>query len=1657
MASNILQLMKELDEKQKNSLLTSNITQPQSVINPITTFESDEEVIEEPVIKPISPVLQLMNDIDERQIQNAIGSDTVSNSKIESENVKYKSTLADIDQTIPAIVKGITTGFMSLPQTIGQLMSKWAETEHLMANPSEFVGNPKWEGADQKMFEAMYTSRYKPVREIQTGIAKDVNKKGQEIVAQNREYVKRFALPGDASALNKFLFDLGAGASSLALSLGVSVITHNPMIGAYVFGSIAEGQAYEEAREAGVEPLKASALSTINKATETALEYVGLEFLLTRYPWSKPMSMILKGTSEGMQEFLQETSSNLVAKYGWDTTRKWNQGALRAGVLGFILGNAADVTIGAFVKEAKAPYNVTKKIIDKVYEDMENTTSNLNMDTVHSTLEDERMDYGGELPAPSEELGGTQQWGTQTAQILRGTKGMTADDIMQQYPNIQLKRDVNIRDIYGDMKTIKAGEALTPYELKGGKILLQDGETYLVSKGKSGVIMQNAASAVRQEFASELKGTTEQTFAHRDVLSQIDKKNEYGQMLIEKYDVTGRRGLEGVATNEEMAELNRLEDLVAQPVTKFEQYVEPGGTNYKEILIKAPTNLEGRGVIDYQSPHWQGIDNVLFHLRVNERTDVNGKKVLFVEEMQSDWAQGARKYEAQQKETGTLEDYKQSLLKKYNKTSMVGYTNWISEEDRTKLHSLLDLSLPFAEKVPTHPLLKQWTELSVKRALQEAVNSGAEFLSWTTGKQQADRYSLATKIDKITWKPTPMSIVEEGIVNTSNSHQIVLVLPNGNEIYLYAYKDGYIAAGTGEGENFKGKNLNEVIPKELASKILGVPKGELKGEGLEIGGEWAKNLYDKQIKNIIEKLTGQKLTTVNMNMAETEREHALGWEKNVYNQAIKLTPSVIAKVKGIAPEIKVSGQKFAAEAQPTITFAGEEVGGTAEGVITETALGKAIPAKRITVGEHPGILITPAQFKKRMAQAEKALHDNKVRDLIDAMGDKGKLPPNITNQVKQEYDNFWTKGSNLFKTYVANNRLVENILGMLDNFKSYGTNWKALYGGINDGMNQVTITSNKAVEDLRKFLQPLFTNKQIARLITDRTHNISRGRFALTDGAVVGVYMSSRNKNNLRHLKGMGFTDGDIKQCIDIYNTSPNLKAISTFLDAKYEEVYKRLAKAVMKAEGRILSKEEFFSHIAIDKETLVFEKDNIVEQMRSRKKTMATPYVEKGITKERTHSSRPMHLDAIANYLRYSADAEFYIGMADKIADASKILKDTKYRVAIEQKAGKPTLAVLDKYLRDVSGTKVGINIDGVDKAFTFLRRHTGVSMIGMNILSALRQPLSASQAAAEIGLSHVLNGIQQVVSNPVEVMKMVYELSPTTKYRAGQFERFMSEEKAAETIPQVITGKKTLPQTFMTPVSFMDKWTVIAVWKGTYDRVIATGKTIGGERIDNATLQETAIMEADRVIRHTQPFTGAKDLPGYHRGSILSLMLTQFQNQVNKNINYFDYDIIGKYKAGKIGAGTAAYRVLFAYVLPAMLMGMISRGRLPKEPKEVIEDLAKYPLAGAFLVGSLVNNAIDNYGDYGPPAFQPIVDVGIGLKALWDFEWERGGKYGIKATAEILGIPYSQAYRTYSGLKALMEGRTDDWKRIIWSEYVLNKGKAVGSRVGRSGRATR
>jgi hypothetical protein len=94
----------------------------------------------------------------------------------------------------------------------------------------------------------------------------------------------------------------------------------------------------------------------------------------------------------------------------------------------------------------------------------------------------------------------------------------------------------------------------------------------------------------------------------------------------------------------------QIQEVYKRERTKFSEYALPGGENYREVLFTLPRELvdDGNGdvrwdrEISYVSQHWDE-PNVLAHTRLDDRETPDGKRVLFLEEVQSDWHQDGRK------------------------------------------------------------------------------------------------------------------------------------------------------------------------------------------------------------------------------------------------------------------------------------------------------------------------------------------------------------------------------------------------------------------------------------------------------------------------------------------------------------------------------------------------------------------------------------------------------------------------------------------------------------------------------------------------------------------------------------------------------------------------------------------------------------------------------------------------------------------------------------------------------------------------------------------------------------------------------------------------------------------------------------------------------
>lgn len=315
--------------------------------------------------------------------------------------------------------------------------------------------------------------------------------------------------------------------------------------------------------------------------------------------------------------------------------------------------------------------------------------------------------------------------------------------------------------------------------------------------------------------------------------------------------------------------------------TKYSQYTLPGGTNYREVLLTLPvkarkvTNqeqilkdakdfstlagMQRRGEIappqalPYSSSHWDA-PNVLAHIRVNDRTDADGKKILFVEEIQSDMAQDKRR----------------------GKTDFAG---------------------PFIDSTD------KWLALSLKRVIKMAVDGSYDRVAFVTGEQSAERYDLSKQIGAITATKTMQGKYAIRAVDL-NDRLVV------DDVYDADKLPDVL------GKEIADKIVRDATDQKDASGRTKTAR--YTGLDLKVGGEGMKSFYDKivpsALKDVLKKVGGGHVEGVTISTPVhsngiPEGMRGAGWKPKfdtLQQPGFTITPAMIEKAAGGLPLFRVN-------------------------------------------------------------------------------------------------------------------------------------------------------------------------------------------------------------------------------------------------------------------------------------------------------------------------------------------------------------------------------------------------------------------------------------------------------------------------------------------------------------------------------------------------------------------------------------------------------------------------------------------------------------------------------------------------------------------------------------------------------------------------------
>ena len=392
-----------------------------------------------------------------------------------------------------------------------------------------------------------------------------------------------------------------------------------------------------------------------------------------------------------------------------------------------------------------------------------------------------------------------------------------------------------------------------------------------------------------------------------EFIRQAEDLLEQGTRLQEQGDLAGAREL--FYQHDELMRQNR--SLLEMPVGQAPKFSDPslqlpGGENYREVVLTMPkktlpvqserytieeaedglfkilnSNREvvdmeftreaaedaarqfsegsliatpGGSSLNFRGGHFPD-ENALAHVRMNDRIDADGKKVLFIEEIQSDWHQKGRRYgykgfSDNKEDMALLEKHGISFERNPEEPDISAFKDMESGDllGLDELRSLPWLNLPddvfqaavrldAGGGVPDAPFKQTWSDLSMMRIMKMAADEGYDRVAWTTGRMQADRYDLSKQIDSLSY------------------------MKEDNGYRIYAFKEGRQVFGN---QVVPANKLPDWVGKEMADKIVegkgknfrkgGFSLKKFEGLDLKVGGEWAVKFYDEMLPTKAQKI-----------------------------------------------------------------------------------------------------------------------------------------------------------------------------------------------------------------------------------------------------------------------------------------------------------------------------------------------------------------------------------------------------------------------------------------------------------------------------------------------------------------------------------------------------------------------------------------------------------------------------------------------------------------------------------------------------------------------------------------------------------------------------------------------------------------------------------
>jgi len=510
---------------------------------------------------------------------------------------------------------------------------------------------------------------------------------------------------------------------------------------------------------------------------------------------------------------------------------------------------------------------------------------------------------------------------------------------------------------------------------------------------------------------------------------------------------------------------------------------------------------------------------------------------------------------------------------------------------------------------------------------------------------------------------------------------------------------------------------------------------------------------------------------------------------------------------------------------------------------------------------------------------------------------------------------------------------------------------------------------------LKKMEELKLTLKNLSRQIT------SNG-FTFSADEVIHIQIGMLNEKSKAALVYGNAIKPEIIQGLTSQLTE-NESLWGDYMLQDFEAEYERLNKAFIRDKNVDMGKEKaYFPMMRQDLESKDLGIGDEMGQQFAVRNAWRKGYAEKKFTLGRINMADehqvPIRLGATAIWLEQIDKQEHYINSQELIKDLQYIQNDQAIKDALKQKYGTKAALWLQKYVNDYASPNMYKTYTEGARVSRILRNNMAIAYLSFNMLTVLKQAPSLGFYLREAGPHHIMAAAFQMISHPLETIKMVESMDPQMMVRS--YNRIQQELAKTDKNAYVNLMHK-VGRVGMKPIMFMDKAVTTIGWLATYNAKIGKGMT-----------EAEAARAAQRVTLETQPSGRAKDLAEAYREGEMQNWLLMFSNQLNQIFNMYAYDLPTAFKQHEWRKFSG---IMAGIAISGMSIAFLGGWRPPEDekdiPKEVALELMKNFMSAIPIVGNNIKAGFDNeYFMSGLEVVPAAISIGslVGDVARWDID---------------------------------------------------------------------